>query len=141
MKKARRKLSPAQEKKRAEKKEKIRALAQQLKAMPDHDRERLASQVQIRKATDGSFYSVKNQCLIAFQKRDATLCASFDDWKKEGRTVRKGERGLIVFVPTFIKEKAKETDEERESLRGFITGYVFDITQTEAIEKENEKAA
>ena len=43
-------------------------------------------------------YSLNNQLLIASQRPDATLCASYTTWKKNNRNVKRGEKGIKIFV-------------------------------------------
>lgn len=88
--------------------------------------------------------------LIMRQNPEAMYCRSFADWKKEGCSVKKGERGLGVFVPvqttmlytdrgavllstaTDEEKKAyKEGRIEGKSYLNFKIGTVFDITQTD----------
>ena len=50
-------------------------------------------------------YSPKNTLLLYAQNPFATYIQSFENWKKEGCSVLKGEHGLKVWVPvsaTFI---------------------------------------
>ena len=44
-------------------------------------------------------YSMNNCMLIAMQRPDATLCQGFDGWKKMGRYVKKGEKGIKIIAP------------------------------------------
>lgn len=84
-------------------------------------------------------YSEKNQQLIFMQNEDATRCAGFQQWKKEGRQVRKGEHGIKIFAPTkfVIKDEdgKPEKDDKGETKKkdGFIMVTVFDISQTDEI--------
>ena len=71
-------------------------------------------------------YSFNNTLLIAMQKPDATLVASFTSWKKLKRTVNKGEKGIKIIIP-FIRSN-KETEEKK--VVGYSIGHVFDISQT-----------
>jgi DNA polymerase II large subunit len=73
-------------------------------------------------------YSFRNSLLIRLQRPEATICAGFLEWKKQGRSVRKGEAGSIVLVPLVIKN-----DKEGEDKIRFKTDYVFDISQTEEV--------
>jgi len=54
-------------------------------------------------------YSVNNCILIAMQKPNATLCQGFNGWKKMGRYVKKGEKGIRIIAPNPFKAKKKET--------------------------------
>lgn len=49
-------------------------------------------------------YSFGNTILIAIQKPDATHLAGFQAWKKFGRHVKKGEKGIKVIAPTPYKK-------------------------------------
>src|SRR5512137_790169 len=48
-------------------------------------------------------YSFNNLILIIFQFPQATLCASYRTWKKLGRHVRKGEKGIEILVPVLAR--------------------------------------
>jgi antirestriction protein ArdC len=74
-------------------------------------------------------YSMGNVMLIYFQRPDATRVAGFETWKTLGRHVRRGEKGIIVRIPTPVKVN-KDTDKE-EPLMRFKCGHVFDVSQTE----------
>lgn len=83
-------------------------------------------------------YSLRNQILIYSQNSEATRVAGFRAWKKLGRYVLKGERGLMITVPIPIGSRklravtASENAEETEMR--FRAGYVFDVSQTEGEE-------
>lgn len=51
-------------------------------------------------------YSLNNQLLIAIQRPDATLCASYTGWKKQERQVKKGEKGIKIICPAPYKKQA-----------------------------------
>ena len=51
-------------------------------------------------------YSLNNQLLIATQRPDATLCASYTTWKKNNRNVKRGEKGIRIICPSFHKVQA-----------------------------------
>ena len=82
-------------------------------------------------------YSLCNTILIMIQsKGSATICANYKDWQKKGRFVKRGEKGLLVRVPTpkkFTVENDNGEQEERSAMF-FKTGYVFDISQTDGEE-------
>lgn len=73
-------------------------------------------------------YSHQNQMLILFQCPHATYVASFRRWLALKRYVRKGEKGIMIFVPMSIKDPL---DENAEPTIRFKAGYVFDVSQTE----------
>ena len=66
-------------------------------------------------------YSTKNTLAIYAQNPEATKVASFDRWKADGQSVKRGEKGIEMFIAT-----GKEED---NSLR-YTIGKVFDISQT-----------
>ena len=80
-------------------------------------------------------YSLNNTLLIASQKPDATLVASYTSWREDhDRSVRKGEKGIKIIAPTKYKVEVKdeETGETTTVQRlGFKVAYVFDVSQTE----------
>jgi N-terminal domain of anti-restriction factor ArdC len=85
-------------------------------------------------------YSLGNQILIAFQRPDATYVAGFQSWKEKGRSVKKGETGIIILAPMIGKRKPEEgddkpqnrdRDEDESVVFGFRGVYVFDVSQTE----------
>nr|WP_233109137.1 ArdC-like ssDNA-binding domain-containing protein [Streptomyces sp. 14R-10] len=85
-------------------------------------------------------YSANNMLLILAQCPHATQVRSFKQWKENGRSVRKGEKGLRIFAPMTIKKKdetgAPVLDENGQEKKRtiFKTVAVFDISQTDAIE-------
>ena len=97
-------------------------------------------------------YSLNNCILISMQRPDATLCQSYGAWKKMGRYVKKGEKGIRVIAPapyTIEKEVDKldangkvildsdgEPVKEKQELNlvGFKAESTFDVSQTEGKE-------
>ena len=87
-------------------------------------------------------YSYYNSILIRVQCPNATKVASYKAWEKLNRQVKKGEKAISIFAPSFykVKEKVKdengdETDEEKEKqLCSFKPVAVFDYSQTEGEE-------
>ena len=96
-------------------------------------------------------YSPKNTLLLYAQNPFATYIQSFENWKKEGCSVLKGEHGLKVWVPvsaTFIDlgngnkvQLSKATKEQKKACKegklpsekrlvAFRLGTTFDISQT-----------
>ncbi len=94
-------------------------------------------------------YSPRNAALIFFQKPDATYVAGYDEWKKLGRYVRRGETGISIFAPVRAAEKTEKpilddegnpvpdengsTKKETESKTRirFRPAAVFDVSQTD----------
>jgi hypothetical protein len=97
-------------------------------------------------------YSFCNTMLIFLQKPDASLVASYYNWQLLGRWIKKGEKGISIFVPILVKVPLSEKfqvikagcqgfDESQnprdemlvEKLVGFKLGHVFDVSQTDGI--------
>ena len=89
-------------------------------------------------------HSLFNTWLIYIQSGGkATKVAGFRQWEtKFYRRVKKGAKGLQIFVPIFTKSTSKddETGEEitKENAVRFKPGYVYDISQTEPIDERGE---
>jgi len=75
-------------------------------------------------------YSPSNIFLIMLSKPDATQVAGFQSWKKMGRYVKKGEKGIPIFAPMIHKEDP-DNDSSPKVLSGFRIVYVFDVSQTD----------
>lgn len=74
-------------------------------------------------------YSLRNQLLIFSQRQDASHVAGFKSWKKLGRWVKKGEKGIVIIAPLpLARELPSDSDEPEFTFRA---RYVFDISQTE----------
>lgn len=88
-------------------------------------------------------YSANNVAMILAQRPEKTRVAGYRAWQSLGNQVRKGERGIVVFVPhcrRVPKEmEAEERTEEGEPAQGdtpsVVTGFglgaVFDVAQTD----------
>ena len=82
-------------------------------------------------------YSPQNILLIGIQRPDATRVAGFQTWKRLGRFVRRGEKGITILAPMVRKTSdAGESgdgppEEPTRKLVGFRPVTVFDMAQTE----------
>src|SRR5215472_18956015 len=122
--------TPEELAKRDEKRARVRELAKRVSAMDGATRESLARKAGIRNL-DGHELSLKNQCLLILQRPNVSLVCGFRQWKKAGRSVAKGEQSLCIFVPVFDeKTPGAEKYEEGGSVDFFVTGNVFDVSQT-----------
>ena len=60
-------------------------------------------------------YSFNNTLLIALQKPDATLVASYTTWQQKfHRQVRKGEKGITIIAPVPVKAKKEEEQDIKD---------------------------
>lgn len=76
-------------------------------------------------------YSYANVALIHAQRPDATAINSYNRWKQLGRQVRKGEHGIAILFPMFLKRDEDQSTEDDRQPMGYGVGYVFDVSQTE----------
>ena len=102
-------------------------------------------------------YSPRNNALIKESFEGALAVKGFKQWKEEGFSVRKGEKAIEILIPSiakYYKDKegkpvpvsaadplTKERIQNKEipvmkQVAGFTKGHVFDITQTNAEEKD-----
>ncbi|MBI1874652.1 MAG: hypothetical protein HYS05_12330 [Acidobacteria bacterium] len=72
-------------------------------------------------------YSLHNVCLIVSQRPEATRVAGFHTWRKFGRFVRKGEKGIAIMAPITARKDADAADNESKTVVGFRAAYVFDV--------------
>ena len=99
-------------------------------------------------------YSFGNVMLILMQCPEASMVAGYTTWKKQfGRTVKKGEHGIMILAPAPYKRivetekidpltKAPILDANGDPIRetdyivqqSFKVVYVFDVSQTEGRE-------
>ncbi len=92
---------------------------------------------------EGHLLTPHNQCfLVAQSEINFSIIGGFQQWKKAGRIVRKGEHGFLpkAWIPIiFVPSKAKQEDNSEmisdEEDINFFTATVFDISQTEVIAK------
>src|SRR6266481_3154996 len=63
-----------------------------------------------------SRYSLNNLFLIARQRPDARRVAGFQTWRKLGRYVRKGEKGIAIIAP-LVRRKSDEESEDADDER------------------------
>jgi hypothetical protein len=131
----RRTLTAEQQAKRDERRGKFKQLWKSVAAMPELERIHLSAKYGFRKL-DGGEFSPCNSMLIAMQLPAASVLGGFRSWLRQGRAVRKGEHGAMVWVPIGKKtetETGTETDTGGER-PGFIIGTIFDIGQTQEVE-------
>ena len=139
-------LTAEQQAARAERQAKFRALWKQVADMGDTERAMMAAKYGFQ-SCEGWGYSPCNQMLIALQLPQASILGGFGQWIRQGRAVRKGEHGAMVWCPVGHKAKQEEaainpevlTNQERggsEGRSGFIVGTIFDVSQTQELESE-----
>src|SRR5450755_2549092 len=63
-----------------------------------------------------SKYSLSNLFLIARQRPDARRVAGYQTWRKLGRYVRKGEKG-IAMIARVVRRKSEESSKQTTDQR------------------------
>lgn len=125
---------------RDERRGRMRAIAKQISAMSEEQRQALAARCPVA-TIEGRTLSLHNQCMVATQLPSATVVGGFRQWITAGRAVRKGEHGLAIWVPIGKKTGENQPVDNHLSTSeaerpGFILGTVFDISQTQEIETQ-----
>lgn len=120
---------------RNEKKEKINRIRKTLSEMSQEQRQAIADKFGIV-TVEGHSLTAHNQCfLIAQAELNFSIVGGYKQWQKAGRSVRKGEHGFYIFVPSKTKEETNNAAEVSpdDETPFFFTAVVFDISQTEKI--------
>lgn len=144
-----RKLTPAQETARDERRAKFKTLWKQVAAMPECERLLIACKLGLT-TCEGHQLSPGNQYLIFLQNPAASVLGGFRQWRKHGRTVKKGEHGAMIWVPCGSGKKATGETTAASQAEGtaeptgegnsfFVVGTLFDIGQTCEIVSDDEK--
>lgn len=125
---------------KAGKRERIIKIRKALSEMSEDQRQALANKLGVV-TVEGHPLTVYNQCfLVAQTPLNFTIVGGFQQWRKAGRIVRKGEHGFLILVPAKQRQNDSGIDNfiaDDEDLK-FYTATVFDISQTEQI---NQKEA
>src|SRR5882724_6263921 len=132
---ARREVTAEQKQAAAERRERFRALAKQVAELPDSARTALVDRCGAVVTCEGRALSFVNTCLVLTQRPGASMVGGFAQWLKAGRSVRKGESGMGIWVP-IAKGKGEQSEppgeEVAEGTDGgrprFLMGTVFDIS-------------
>ena len=117
-------MTAKQKEKATKRRDTFRKLARIIGAMSENKRAQLAAQAGITNC-EGHPLSVHNCCLAWTQNNLATMVGGYRQWLKLGRQVRRGEHGIMIWIPC----KPKKDSENKKTF--FISGTVFDVSQTE----------
>ena len=126
------KLTADQEAQKQARHDRFRTFVKKVAEMQQGERDALASKMLGCITVEGHPLSPRNTCLLALQCPGATIVGGFRQWIKQGRCVRKGEHGQMIWVPS-TKTKAG-TDGSEQSDTFFLIGTVFDVSQTQALD-------
>jgi hypothetical protein len=122
----------------AEKKKRMKELAEAFSCLSESDRLEVSSKMGGISTIEGHPLSLRNTFLLLHQFKGVSIVGGFQQWKKAGRIVRKGEKSLLILCPSSRKNK-DNPEEDKDSIF-FIGGNVFDISQTEPLGDSKEKA-
>ena len=137
--KTRRQPTEAQRAAAADRRERFKALAARVAAMSEDERTALVMKLGAIVTCEGHSLSAFNSCLVLTQLPTSSMVGGFHQWRAKGRKVRKGEHGLMIWIPTGRRDGAddaatvaeSDSGADKEKRAGFIMGTVFDVTQTE----------
>lgn len=122
-----------------ERRERFKALAARVAAMSEDERSALVMRLGAIVTCEGHALSAFNSCFVLTQFPTASMVGGFHQWRAKGRKVKRGEHGLMIWIPRARGETGEDTapDAEADSgtekgkRAGFIMGTIFDVTQTE----------
>ncbi|MBP3959533.1 hypothetical protein J8F10_30175 [Gemmata sp. G18] len=144
---------PSAEQKAAatERRARFTELANRIAALTDDERAALVARVGAIVTCEGRALSTHNSCLVFAQLPTASMVGGFRQWLAHGRRIQRGERGLMIWVPTSRKDAttpvvtesqpANEGRADGGQRAGFVMGTVFDISQTEAVDSQSAPVA
>ncbi len=143
---AKRHLTPEQTEKRDARRAKFSELVKRIGAMTEAERTHLAECMPCVVTVEGRTLSGGNLMLVSLQRPSVTVVGGFNQWKAQGRSVRKGESGMMIWAPAGRKTQespaaaSEPTALESSESPNFIMVTVFDISQTDAIVVEGQAA-
>ncbi|HNC59609.1 MAG TPA: ArdC family protein [Leptospiraceae bacterium] len=121
----------------AEKKDRLRKLSKMVSEMSESERlERFGGNVI---SCEGKSFSAFNTYFMIAQNEKCTLVGGFEQWKKQGRQVKKGETAMAIWIPAPFASKeaevipAGDANENKAGKRFILRNCMFDISQTEEI--------
>lgn len=120
---------------RAERSAKVKALAAAVAALTPEQRAAFASRSPVV-TIEGHALSFRNAFILVMQLgASVSIVGGYQQWRRAGRQVRKGEHGAVILVPSVKGGAAADGDETAAPADvRFLSATVFDITQTDSIE-------
>ena len=113
-----------------ERKARVKELRTRLANLSEAEKQALTSRGLIA-TVEGRTLSLHNTILVYLQANGhlPSIVGGYQQWKKAGKQVRKGEHGFIIWFPVGTKDK--DTGDLIDSPDTFYTATVFDISQVE----------
>ena len=129
-------LTAEQKQAMTERRARFNALIKKIAAMTPDERKALVAKTPGIMTVERHTLSPVNSILIMMQNPDATIVGGFNQWIRNGRTVRKGEHGFSIWIPLnkAAGPAGAETKDQPDELH-FGSGTVFDITQTKELQE------
>ena len=114
-----------------EKKEQLKQLRQRLANLSAQEKEALLNRGLIL-TIEGRALSPHNTIMVYFQatRCTPTVVGGFQQWKRAGKIVKKGEHGFTIWFPVGEKDE----DGDTVSAERFYTATVFDESQVQDME-------
>ncbi|MCI0393196.1 MAG: ArdC-like ssDNA-binding domain-containing protein [Acidobacteria bacterium] len=109
---------------------KFKELVKQVAEMTDEQRQELVNRIGAVPTCEGRALSFYNTCLLITQFPGVSLVGGFRQWLGQGRVVRKGETGLMIWFPQVSNRKQIAEGTADEADLHFYMGTVFDVSQT-----------
>jgi len=111
-----------------ERKTKIKELRQKLANLTEEEKQALVKRGLIA-TIEGRVLSIQNTILVYLQSNSKipSVVGGYQQWKRAGRQVRKGEHGMMIWFPVGEKDENGSI----QSPETFYTAIVFDVSQVE----------
>lgn len=113
-----------------ERQARLKELRDKLKALTPEQRQVLLDRGLVA-TIEGRTLSTHNTIMVYFQSNGTlpTIVGGYQQWRKAGRSVKKGEHGFTIWFPVGQKDE----DGDILAAERYFTGTVFDVTQTEEL--------
>lgn len=120
--------------------ERMAELARRVAALSPDERAAFAARSPVV-TIEGHALSIRNTASLCLQLGPSvSVVGGYQQWRRAGRQVRKGEHGGLILIPRTTKsaEGAEADQGEDAGHLYFIGGTVFDISQTDPLEAGSE---
>ena len=130
---AKKQATPEQKEAAEARRAKLRELCKRIADMDDAERVAMANRFGAILTCEGHPLSLHNTLLLIMQLETVSMIGGFQQWRAQGRFVRKGERALGIWIPTSRKgeDAGGEDGDDEGGKQRFIFGSVFDVSQTD----------
>ena len=130
-----RKLTAEQQSKTEKRRAAFKEIVKKVVAMDAAQRATIVDRCGAILTCEGRALSVFNTILLLNQRDEVSLVGGFQQWKRAGRQVKKGEHGMMIWFPS--RQASDEPTGDEAEMRFFV-GTVFDVSQTEESKPEEQ---